>query len=249
MSDSGIRLLIAEDEERVRESLKSFISKNAEYVSEIFCAANGQEAIDIIIRHNPDVMLLDIKMPVKSGIEVMKEASAIGILPRTIIVSSHDEFEYAQLALRYGAVEYLLKPTGTSDILRAIWAACKREPFRASEPKKPVVPAVMNRFISNALDYMNDHYPDELTLTIVAEHIGITPNYLSTLFKRTVGCGFTDCLNQIRVERACDYFVDNKIKTYEVAYKVGYRDEKYFSIIFKKIKGMSPSEYRKNHER
>ncbi|MDR1157081.1 MAG: response regulator [Oscillospiraceae bacterium] len=246
MSDSGISLLIAEDEERVRGSLKSFISKNADYVSEIFCAANGQEAIDIIIQHNPDVMLLDIKMPVKSGIDVMKEASAIGILPKTIVISSYDEFEYAQLALRYGAVDYLLKPTGTSDILRAIWTACKKEPFRSNKQKES---AALNSFISNALDYMNRHYPDELTLTIVAEYVGITPNYFSTLFKRTVGCGFIDYLNQIRVERACDYFVDNKMKTYEVAYKVGYRDEKYFSSIFKKIKGMSPSEYRKNHER
>ncbi|MDR0671974.1 MAG: helix-turn-helix domain-containing protein [Oscillospiraceae bacterium] len=245
MSDSKISLLIAEDEERVRGSLKSFISKNADYVSEIYCAANGQEAIDIIIQYNPDVMLLDIKMPIKSGIDVMKEASAIGILPKTIVISSYDKFEYAQLALRYGAMEYLLKPTATSDILRAIWSVYKREPPRGNEQKKS---AVLNSFISNALDYMNRHYPDELTLTIVAEHIGITPNYLSTLFKRTLGCGFIDCLNQIRVERACDYFVDNKMKTYEVAYKVGYRDEKYFSTVFKKTKGMSPSEYRKNHK-
>jgi two-component system response regulator YesN len=245
MNKTDIRLLIAEDEERVRESVRAFIRKNAPYIADIYCAENGQQALDMIFRYKPHIMLLDIKMPVKSGVAVMREAAAAGALPKTIIISVYDEFEYAQMALRYGAVDYLLKPCRSTDILCAVENAVKCVLGEVSGQPKVTREETGNSFVDNALDYMNRHYPDELTLTIVAEHIGISPNYLSTLFKKALGCGFIDCLNRIRVERACDYFSDYKMKTYEVAYKVGYSDEKYFSSVFKKVKGKNPSEYRK----
>ncbi|MDY4793100.1 MAG: helix-turn-helix transcriptional regulator [Pararoseburia sp.] len=53
-----------------------------------------------------------------------------------------------------------------------------------------------------------------------------------------------DYLNRIRIDRACCYLEQNLLKNYEIAYKVGFNDEKYFSKVFKKIKGMSPKEYR-----
>ena len=61
---------------------------------------------------------------------------------------------------------------------------------------------------------------------------------------QNIGCGFADVLNQVRVERACCYLEQHQLKNYEVAYKVGFNDEKYFSKVFKKMKGMTPKEYR-----
>ena len=244
MNKTDIRLLIAEDETRVRESISAYIQKNAPYIKDIYCAENGQQALDIIFRYRPHIMLLDIKMPLKSGIVVMREAFVVGALPKTIIMSVHAEFEYAQLALRYGAVDYLLKPCRSTDILRAVENAVKRV-LGEETPQESEREVTGNRFIDAALDYMNRQYPDELTLAVVAEHVGLSPNYLSMLFGKTLGCGFIDCLNRIRVDRACDYFADNRMKTYEVAYKVGYSDEKYFSSVFKKIMGINPSEYRR----
>lgn len=55
-----------------------------------------------------------------------------------------------------------------------------------------------------------------------------------------------DYLNQIRVEHACAYLKQKYFKTYEIAYKVGFQDEKYFTRVFKKVMGMTPSEYKKN---
>lgn len=74
----------------------------------------------------------------------------------------------------------------------------------------------------------------------------MTPPYISTLFTKYEHCGFVEYLNQYRVERAKLFLRDYGLKTYEVAYKVGFKDEKYFSKVFKKITGMSPSEYRKS---
>lgn len=60
--------------------------------------------------------------------------------------------------------------------------------------------------------------------------------------------GSVDHLNEVRIEHACTYLHQNYLKTYEIAYKAGFRDEKYFSKVFKKVKGQSPSEYRKSHQ-
>lgn len=67
--------------------------------------------------------------------------------------------------------------------------------------------------------------------------------YVSTLFTQNKQCGFVDYLNWVRVERACSYLEQNYFKIYEIAYKVGFQDEKYFAKVFKKIKSMSPKEY------
>jgi two-component system response regulator YesN len=87
---------------------------------------------------------------------------------------------------------------------------------------------------------------EDLTLTYVAEKVGVTSAYLSTLFSQTLDCGFVDYLNKVRIDRACNYLYNFQLKTYEVAYKVGFHDEKYFTKVFKKITGMNPSQFRKS---
>lgn len=95
-----------------------------------------------------------------------------------------------------------------------------------------------------AKEYMKENYAKDISLSDVAEYLKISVGYLSTLMNQTLKCGFADYLNQIRVERACCYLEQNYLKNYEIAYKVGFNDEKYFSKVFKKIKGISPKEYR-----
>jgi two-component system response regulator YesN len=254
MTENKVRLLIAEDEETIRRSIKNFIKNNTHYIDEIFEASNGQEALDCIYRYRPHIMFLDIQMPVKDGLTVMKEATAAGVCPKTIILSGHSEFEYVQQALRCKAVDYLLKPCRSTEILQKVEAIARKEFDDFSAMNTPEHSAGTahsgqadvhtNRLVNAAMDYMNDHYPEDLTLPLVADIIGVTASYLSTLFSHTLGCGFVDCLNKIRIERSCDYFIDDRLKNYEVAYHVGFHDEKYFSNVFKKLKGVSPSEYR-----
>lgn len=85
---------------------------------------------------------------------------------------------------------------------------------------------------------------ESISLDDMAEELGITRTYVSTLFTQHMGCGFVEYLNSVRVDRACSYLEQSYFKTYEIAYKVGFKDEKYFSKVFKKIKGVSPREYR-----
>lgn len=242
----GIKLLVADDEDTIRNGIAKYIQLHTDRFDKIYLAGNGQEAMDIIFRDKPDIMFLDVQMPLKNGIEVMQEAGRAGVLPYTMILSAYDEFKYCQQALRLGAKEYLLKPVRSSDILMMANNAAD-ELFGAEKKDKAESAEEKNHLVELAREYVEEHYYKNLMLADVAQKVGISAGYLSTLFQKQLSKGFVDYLNEIRVEHACTYLRQTYLKTYEIAYKVGFRDEKYFSKVFKKIKGRSPSEYRKQN--
>lgn len=243
----SIKLLIADDEDTIRNGIAKYIQLHTDRFDKILLAANGQEAIDVIFRDKPDIMFLDVQMPLKTGIEVMQEARRAGILPYTMILSAYDEFKYCQQALRMGAREYLLKPVRSSDILQMAYQAAD-ELFGGEKRFEMELTEEKNYLVELAKEYVEEHYYENLMLADVAQRVGISPGYLSTLFQRQMSKGFVDYLNEIRIEHACTYLLQNYLKAYEIAYKVGFKDEKYFSRVFKKIKGKSPSEYRKQNK-
>lgn len=240
----GIKLLIADDEDMIRNGIEKYIQLHTDRYENIYTANNGREALDLIYRYQPDIMLLDVQMPVMDGIEVMREAKRAGVLPCTIILSGYDEFRYAQQAVRFGAKEYLLKPSRSSDILQKINMLAD-ELFGENKYENAEATG-KNHFVNLAVEYVQEHYFENITLNSVAEKVGITASYLSSMFSQQMGMTFIDYINEVRIDHACIYLKQNYFKTYEIAYKVGYRDEKYFSKVFRKIKQMSPSEYKRS---
>lgn len=244
----SIKLLIADDEDTIRNGIAKYIQLHTDRFDKIYLACNGQEAVDIIFRDKPDIMFLDVQMPLLDGIEVMQEAKRAGILPYTMILSGYDEFKYCQQALHLGAKKYLLKPVRSSEMLQmADQAADELFGERRSIANEPA--EVKNRLVELAKEYVEEHYYENLMLSDAAQRVGVSAGYLSTLFQKQLSKGFVDYLNEVRIEHACAYLQQNYLKTYEIAYKIGFRDEKYFSKVFKKVKGMSPSEYRKLNQK
>ena len=113
----GIKLLIADDEDVICKGVAKYLRLHTDRFSKIYEAENGEEALDVIYQKQPDMMILDVQMPIKSGLDVMREAAKAGIRPITVILSGYDEFTYAQKAIKFGAKEYLLKPVRAADIL------------------------------------------------------------------------------------------------------------------------------------
>lgn len=100
--------------------------------------------------------------------------------------------------------------------------------------------------ISKAKNYIEKHYQDsELSLQDVAQHIFITPQYLSHLFKSVMRISFTEYVTRYRLQKALPLLHDESFSIHSVASEVGYRDSKYFSVCFKKSMGISPTEFRK----
>jgi two-component system response regulator YesN len=101
--------------------------------------------------------------------------------------------------------------------------------------------------IKKTIQYMEQEC-EHATLYSVAQKVYMTPTYLSSLFKLNTGKTFIDQLTDIRINKAKELLKNTHLKNYEVAEKVGYKDSRYFSQIFKKKVGLSPSEYRDSGE-
>lgn len=99
--------------------------------------------------------------------------------------------------------------------------------------------------IKKIMDYIDQHYSDPLTLTDVANHFHFNPSYLSTYFGHHNSEGFSGYLTKIRIEKAVELLQQRHISISAISGEVGYADHSYFCKVFKKIKGMSPSSYRK----
>ncbi|ACT00722.1 response regulator [Paenibacillus sp. JDR-2] len=103
------RVMIVEDEFIVRYGIRSMIDWEKVGLEVTGEAANGKEALELIRRDPPDILITDIKMPVMDGIQLIEEVRSSGFTMKVIILSNLEEFQYAQKAIRYGVSEYMIK--------------------------------------------------------------------------------------------------------------------------------------------
>lgn len=100
-----------------------------------------------------------------------------------------------------------------------------------------------NKKIYNLIQYINEHYTDEIGLTELADYVKMNPAYLSMLFKEQVGMSYIKYLTKIRIDKAKELLREG-MKATDVSEKVGYRDYRYFSQVFKKSENITPNKYR-----
>lgn len=113
-----MNVLIVDDEPRHRKSLGELIHKLKGY--DILESKNGIEALDIIRAQKVDCLITDIQMPYTSGLELLKAISEEGYSIPAVVISAYSQFEYAQEAIRYGVVDYLVKPVNSEKITQAL---------------------------------------------------------------------------------------------------------------------------------
>lgn len=115
--------------------------------------------------------------------------------------------------------------------------------IRVNKKKRMIV----NQEVLRAIDFIHDNYNQDLSLKQVAHHINLSTNYFSLLFKNELEMNYSDYLNDLRIDKAKQLLMKTNLKSYEIAEKVGYHDNTYFSKVFKRYMGMNTSDFRKQH--
>ncbi|QOS79400.1 response regulator [Paenibacillus sp. JNUCC31] len=118
-----IRMILADDEPVILRGLKMLIDWEELGIEIAGEAYDGNELIELIDRCNPDLIVSDICMPGQSGIDVLRYVQASRRTPKVVFISAHKEFDYAQEALKYGALDYLVKPVNTDQLKQVIQKA------------------------------------------------------------------------------------------------------------------------------
>lgn len=102
-----------------------------------------------------------------------------------------------------------------------------------------------SRTVYEVKKYIKQHFFEEaLSIKLMADNVYLTPTYLSALFKKETGKTISEYIVEVRIEKSKEYLKDNRLKLFEVAKNVGYSEANYFAKVFKKLTGLTPSEYR-----
>ena len=123
MNGKGVRVMMAEDQSLFAESLKTLLEIYTDDIEIVHLAVNGEEAVEAAARLKPDVILMDVKMPIMDGVEAVRAIIAADASARIVMLSTFNEAGYVNRALEFGAVGYLLKditPTGLAASIRAV---------------------------------------------------------------------------------------------------------------------------------
>lgn len=393
------KALIADDEDIIRRGIAYFLKKDPE-IEVVAQAEDGEMALELAAEHLPDLLFVDINMPLLNGLEFIEKLEGILKNAVIIVITGYDDFKYAQKALRLGVFDYLLKPIMENTFYDAVdrakeqlgrrkkqvkyleWArvlveknrpaliaeflegwlnghfseteveeriaalslelpkdfgvtlihledkdnaeiggewdddllfyaaeniaeevfqsfqpvsACRnaggdlvlisactpREEWLAAGERLarllqqylPVDVAIAHKGAGEfsdlpgayeaAMDEMRalletpqlvrdvKHYIEEnfsmeaFSLTDAADYTHVSPQHLSRVFRQSTGITFMDYITRVRIRKAIELLADEDLKMYEIAERVGYSSQHYFSSAFKKVLGVSPMEYKK----
>lgn len=251
------RLMIVDDEKIIRTGLTQFITDSGYPFEVIAEAKNATESLQYIEKlpfiH---VCLVDINMPNMNGLDLislLKERCPSIVV---VVISGYDNFEYARQAVQLQAFDYVLKPIPKSDLNQLLARLDKH--LRNLYPDAVLEEAVEATntttftgngtvFIDKVADYIQAHYQDpELSISRVASLFHINPTYLSKRMKQEIGLTFLDYVTELRINKAKEVLDDvaSNIKISSLAIKVGYKNQYYFSRVFKNKVGLSPLEYK-----
>lgn len=246
-----INLLIADDEFIIRKGLSS-INWDSYGIHMLPVASNGSEALQIIQSSKTDILLTDIRMPGINGLDLAMQMLSFYPNSRVIFLTGYAEFEYAHKAISLGAVDYLLKPTRLTDIIDSVLKAKEfLQKQKISEKEASDIHFSQEVYFSTcrpALEYLLNHYYEQITLQSLAEKFHFSPSHLSRSIKKATGFTFIQILTGVRLYHAGIILRNSSLHISEICENIGIPNEQYFSQLFKNNYGVTPNAYRKNQQ-
>jgi two-component system response regulator YesN len=229
MIDEKRTLLIVDDESSCREAF--CVALEDEY--NLIEAETGEQALEILqSREDIGLVLLDYLLPPGIyGLEVLERMRELKCKVPVIVVTGKGSEEVCRIAFKMGVQDYIQKPFKVKKLQEAI-----RGTIDLSSVKK----SPMDR----AVEFMEEQYCRHISARDVAQDVGLSLDYLESLFKKKVGHSITHHICYLRIEKAKRLLLDRNVRIKEIASNIGFNDQAYFCKFFKKHTGCTPIEYR-----
>ena len=238
-----LRVLLVDDEIIIRRGFRQLFDWEAHDCEVVGEAADGMEALSQIDSLNPDIVIMDINIPIMNGIKVIQLSRMKHPETAFIIVSGYDDFAYCREALRLQITDYILKPVDYEE-----FGACidnlKIALFQQKSAEE--TEGGEERIINKIVRFVQNHLAEEISLSVLAEEFHFSTQYVSQLFKNEIGVNFLTYLTNIRMEKAKKLLLSTDLPIAEVSEQSGYGDYRVFTKVFKKSEGVTPSQYRRD---
>lgn len=252
----GYSLLIVEDKQDLREFLKSALKDK---FKKIYQAENGLVALEVIKQQQPDIIVSDVMMPQMNGYQLCKEIKEnlnISHIP-VILLTARADSESQMLGYKLGADAYLPKPFEMEMLLSVIQNQMRnREYIKSRYRGNQFILSPQEATFSNAdeqfmikLNEMIDQnlsQPD-LDVKFLTTQMAMSRTSLYNKIKELTGMGANDYINRRRIDKAIILLTQSDMSITEISEQVGFTYQRYFSTLFKEMKGMTPSQFRAQH--
>lgn len=261
-----VKILVVEDEELTREGIRNIIPWESLGISEVYMAEDGEEGLNKALEIMPDIIMADVRMPRLDGISMAFEIRKKLQYCKFVFISGYCDKEFLKSAISLSAVDYIEKPIEPEEIIKAVKKAMIRvkddqrrkeleEQYRAEYkgvleeiPEEDLVPASWKgsmQLADKIEKYIQDNFSNvNMSLTLLADHFGITKQYMCWLFKKEKHQTINQCIISVRLKWAKEYMYRNhNVKVKQVAEKAGFIDSGYFSKIYKRYEKITPAEY------
>ena len=252
----GYSLLIVEDKQDLREFLRNALKDK---FKKIYQAENGLVALEVIKQQQPDIIVSDVMMPQMNGYQLCKEIKEnlnISHIP-VILLTARADSESQMLGYKLGADAYLPKPFEMEMLLSVIQNQMRnREYIKSRYRGNQFILSPQEATFSNAdeqfmikLNEMIDQnlsQPD-LDVKFLTAQMAMSRTSLYNKIKELTGMGANDYINRRRIDKAIILLTQSDMSITEISEQVGFTYQRYFSTLFKEMKGMTPSQFRAQH--
>lgn len=250
-----IKVLVADDERWIRKGIVRMIDRELNEIGEVLEAETVKQALHIFEEEMPDIVLSDVMFPTENGCDLGERIYELNPGVKIVMISAFDDFNNARRALRFRAVDYLLKPV-SKEQLNQIITKCVRElkeehgllsDVNLEKEQNDHLPdgdATSVQLIEKMMRAIREDCSRRYTLSEMAGECHVTETYFSGLFKKTAGISPLSYVTRVRVEKAKELMMTTEYKLVQIAAAVGYEDYQYFTRVFKKAVGETPGEYK-----
>ena len=254
LDEDAYKLLIVEDNVELLLLMQQLFSKHYQ----VLTAPNGEKALDIVANNEIDLIVSDVMMPVMDGYELtrrIKDAPTTSRLP-IILLTAKTQSEDREEALAIGADDYVTKPFKMRDLelrinniienRKRIQAEFREKSVEQAEQEIAVAdPTADQEFLKRAIDCVRGHLDDgEYDRDAFAADMGASASTLYNKLRSLTGMNVTVFIRDIRMKEARRIAQQQpEIRISDLAYRVGFQDPKYFATTFKKLYGVTPTEF------
>lgn len=222
------------------------ILKNTKFSQplDFYYADNQEEAKKTIMKYRVDLLLIDFSDGPIKAFDIVELAKNVNPNMYIIFSSFYSDHNSIIKSMRHGVNDYLIKPLNPNQVVESFNNALDTMASVEGSNKYDSYKEEKVDFVDESLNYIKENYTREIDLDSVANAVFVNPQYFSKVFKKTLGISFSEYVNRLRINHACNLLITTDWPINNISIEAGFNNVSYFNRVFKQLMNITPYRYR-----